>query len=860
MVQAADVIFRDFATDGVPASGKHEPRKVEIREWGTALEAFRDAGLASGSSAIYDTRANLEANIVWVANTLAWVIADPVAANNGIYRKIGSSGTGSWSRVGDLPYSFIRATDAGAGTPNAIQASSSIPVSSSALVALNIFEANAGSPVTVSFNGGTVLTIKTNSGNDIAPGGLAAGVIVAGYVSGSTFRLISDQASAAIVAAAEAAQTAAEEARDQAIAAAATVSAPKATLALAIADDPAVDPEYYDIAYFDTAYQSGSGAKWRKVASDPGLVAGAAFQNANGAWYVNHAEALRPEQFGRIGVNAAGDTAAWEALAAVANYRAASSPSVVINASGEYLIAGTAVEFFDIEHAVLDLSGAALRQQTNFSRTLSFQDCGLIEVNGGRFYGRGGATGEWVDIDGNDVNWNGVSAVYARECGQLVCKSVQMRDHTGHAIFGHGTEKVFVHDSYIEGIGPDFIDPFDNGSNFGVSVQPYDNTQGWVFEVEIKNCHIWNSASGVQAVMTRRFEVTGGEIAGLGEHCIYGIDLDGIRLQGVTLHSAPVFAFKNQLENYAGRFVWPLWVSGTNYVVGDKVRRFSVAWRCVVAHTASGTSMANWVVDESYYRNGGLIEGCIIRNTGVGLGSAQTESVFGLNTWINDMVIRDNTITDNVSRGLNLERMVDAVIEDNRIFRSGGEGIYAKDFSGVVKGNTIKLASDRALVVLGLDFDSFIEDNIIVDCGLGASTDDTRTPIVISPPIDAQKIPDLQSSPVVFFRGNGFIFTAGTSPLSTHLLYSSDPRVVFSEIKETYGSSTTKTFRVDGTVTRNYDNHFNGFFNTVQNLPAYTVTSPVVDRAFNPNTATVGETASVLGTLIADLQAARIIR
>jgi hypothetical protein len=55
----------------------------------------------------------------------------------------------------------------------------------------------------------------------VRPGGLTSGMIVAGYVSGSTFRLLSDQASAAIQTAAEAAQVAAETAQAAAEAAAA---------------------------------------------------------------------------------------------------------------------------------------------------------------------------------------------------------------------------------------------------------------------------------------------------------------------------------------------------------------------------------------------------------------------------------------------------------------------------------------------------------------------------------------------------------------------------------------------------------------------------------------------------------------
>lgn len=224
MPQSAETIFRDFTTDGIQASGLHEPRKVEIREWGTNLEAYLSAGAAS-ASLLFTTLASLNGQLGHPAATMAWVIGDAVAANNGVYQKLGASGAGSWQRRADLPFSFIRASDVGDGTPNAIQATSSIPIPSAdagALIALNVFEANTASPVTVSFNGGAALTIKTNSGNDIGPGGLTAGMIVAGYVSGSTFRLLSDQATSAIVVAAEAAAGRAEQAALDAEAAAAS--------------------------------------------------------------------------------------------------------------------------------------------------------------------------------------------------------------------------------------------------------------------------------------------------------------------------------------------------------------------------------------------------------------------------------------------------------------------------------------------------------------------------------------------------------------------------------------------------------------------------------------------------------------
>jgi hypothetical protein len=211
MADIAANIWRDFVTNGVPSSGNHKPQKSDVRQWGAWLESFVTAIGASGSS-VYLTRTELFADLSKPAKEGAWVIQDPTTAYNGIYRKNGSSGTGSWTRVGDLPYSFINAVDAGAGTPDAIQATTAIPISASSLVILTVFENSVGSPVTVSFNGGSALTIKTNSGNDIAAGGLVAGMQLLGVVSGLTFRLASDQASAAVLAQAEDAQTAAEAA------------------------------------------------------------------------------------------------------------------------------------------------------------------------------------------------------------------------------------------------------------------------------------------------------------------------------------------------------------------------------------------------------------------------------------------------------------------------------------------------------------------------------------------------------------------------------------------------------------------------------------------------------------------------
>lgn len=200
-----------------PVDAAGNPRAVEnvdMQRWMTEVERAM-LSFQAGGGIIFPDLATANASLAYTQNQMAWVIGDPVPANNGVYRKIGASGSGSWARLGDLPFSFIMATNAGAGTPDAIVATSSLPVPAAdgaALISLNITTDNTGSPVTVTFNGGPVLTIKTMSGNDVAPSGLRAGMIVTGFKSDSTFRLVTDQASAAIQAAAEAAQAAAEAA------------------------------------------------------------------------------------------------------------------------------------------------------------------------------------------------------------------------------------------------------------------------------------------------------------------------------------------------------------------------------------------------------------------------------------------------------------------------------------------------------------------------------------------------------------------------------------------------------------------------------------------------------------------------
>lgn len=107
-----------------------------------------------------------------------------------------------------------------------------------------------------------------------------------------------------------------EAARDLTLAALASVISPKATRALAIADNPgaAPDPEYYDVAYYDTSYRTGSGARYRKVALDPGTPD--AFRNRSGvgSWYRIDEATQNPAMFGAVAGAASSQTVALQRM------------------------------------------------------------------------------------------------------------------------------------------------------------------------------------------------------------------------------------------------------------------------------------------------------------------------------------------------------------------------------------------------------------------------------------------------------------------------------------------------------------------------------------------------------------------
>jgi hypothetical protein len=83
IADAFDSAFRDYSTDGDPASGVHNPVKSEIRDIGDVIEVITNA-LAAGILN-YDDKSTLDADTGQSDGTLAFVTNDGTASNNGLY-------------------------------------------------------------------------------------------------------------------------------------------------------------------------------------------------------------------------------------------------------------------------------------------------------------------------------------------------------------------------------------------------------------------------------------------------------------------------------------------------------------------------------------------------------------------------------------------------------------------------------------------------------------------------------------------------------------------------------------------------------------------------------------------------------
>lgn len=136
-------------------------------------------------------------------------------------------------------------------------------------------------------------------------------------------------------------------ARDIAVAAATSVTAPLELLALVDVDTPALDPDYYEITYYDTNRIMGSGGLYRKVVSEPAH--DGKRQNGNGTWYELQIHIARPEKFGALGDDDADD---GPAIVKAAAYCAAKS--AVLRMGRRTYKSSVTIDLSLVQHTICD--------------------------------------------------------------------------------------------------------------------------------------------------------------------------------------------------------------------------------------------------------------------------------------------------------------------------------------------------------------------------------------------------------------------------------------------------------------------------------------------------------------------------
>lgn len=106
ITEKANLEYRDMESPG--SSVPNDPDKVGIRELFAVIDiALSSLGVNGAITVKKATLALLDADLAHAADTLAVVYNDSTAANNGIYAKVGGSGSGSWELTDlALPASF----------------------------------------------------------------------------------------------------------------------------------------------------------------------------------------------------------------------------------------------------------------------------------------------------------------------------------------------------------------------------------------------------------------------------------------------------------------------------------------------------------------------------------------------------------------------------------------------------------------------------------------------------------------------------------------------------------------------------------------------------------------------------------
>lgn len=618
----------------------------------------------------------------------------------------------------------------------------------------------------------------------------------------------------------------------------------KATIAEAQADTPVGNPAFYTIAFYNAAQQPGSGSIYKLVTVQP--THQGKFQNGNGAWYEFAGDCLRPEQFGQIGVNAAGDTTAWKALVSVANARGGSlhiempSQTYRLNGTGVEVDDQTFTNFQSIE--LSGMGGTEVRQMGRLSKTFKFvRQGGKLKVSGLTAIGYAqtqidaGLTPD--EINFNSSSGNAVAAIYAKNIEEVDVRNVATRNHAGRDIHCFGVTYLKCRDLDLVGLGPKYNRPIQdghqgNGEDAAIYHIPSDysaNGTAWKQTLEIQDSRIrWHSIC-VRTILNKAIVLHGnyfGETP--GQHHIYDSDSDGHDIVGNVFDGCRQLGYKMQFENRAGTEIGELYdPNKPSYKVGDIARRYSILWICTSEYSPGGADLSTqyWKVHPRFRRTSGVWSGNVFRDCGGGIGIIAASLVYPYNIWSEGYVLSGNSF-ENCAIGLYLHRCWKATVVGNNI-QNADYGILGGDFCGSISNNDI-WTSKRQGIVLSISKTTTLENNRFWNCALSGGGLDEKTPVLLSAP-DGNSPPENAANPQVFFRNNGFFFqtigdVSASDAAGDYLAWGSDPRLRW-DIEGTYGTPTNKKFRIDGAIGYQFRNHFTQYYNTAQNDPLFTLAS-----------------------------------
>lgn len=590
------------------------------------------------------------------------------------------------------------------------------------------------------------------------------------------------------------------------------------------------------------------------------------------------ADYLSPEMFGTIGLSAALDTAAWAALAAAAvrgSRIVARGQYGIVKAGGGLGSGVAAITFTGLASLNVDLTGAVFNVQSAFTQAFKFENCDRVKVAGGDFYGfahteilAGHSPSEFVHSQGGF--YIGTSYLYFLGCQGVHVRGVKGIHGVGHDIFCWQSQDIDIQECDLGGIGPAYIAAIENSSDFGIVVYPAEYpTTGPNVRANLSNNHIYDHAFGFQAVACKTLTVHGGTIGPCpGQHGGYGIELDAVSIKGVHFIDCYQFAFKNQLENYAGtinagiQWVTTAWDVAQVVHVGDLRVAFGTAYECLVNHT-SGSSFATdrdagkWKVSPLMYRRGGVISGNTVQGCGQGFGVLNGGGLISLlDAYVTGLIVTDNTIMDGIADGvgngdgLRLDRVRNATVTNNTIINMGRYGINCTESGGNFSGNTIYGTPDSAFN-LAPAYNVQLRGNSIENCAQAAGA---GPPIIVGNWSPATAQPSAYAGIFVAVEGNTITYMNNADPGgdtdSAYLMFFDTKHRVSLMNNRT---NSAKIVRVDGGLLGKWGNNFAGFFSGAQQT-VYTITHST-DRALDSGSTTAGELGNVLGTFIDEVAA-----